>query len=316
MHGIDRVRFEETTQAWSDTPLKTVPWTRGLWLALLCFVATLLTTPVFGFALAEAHRRGQPLDEETWLLGYRLMASGHRLVWTGLNYSIPLLLILFAHEMGHYLQCRRWHITATLPYFGPSPTLMGTIGAFIWIKSPIFRKRSLLEVGISGPIAGFVLLLPFLGLGIWNSRVCPGVQAHGPFSFGTPLLMRLFEAVRFPGVPAADICLHPMAMAAWAGMLATAINLLPAGQLDGGHVAYAILGERGHTWLSRLVVAAMVLGGFLYWPWWVWAAILFFFRRHPLVFDTEPLGRGQRWLGLVAILMLILSFSVVPVRAG
>ncbi len=313
---MEWVRFEQATEPWRERPPRSSQWTRGLWLNILCFCATLLTTTVFGFALAEAYRHGQPLDQETWLLGYRLMASGRGLVWTGLSYSIPLLLILLAHEMGHYLQCRRWHITATLPYFGPSPTLMGTVGAFIWIKSPIYRRRSLLEVGIAGPIAGFVLLLPFLGLGIWNSKACPGVQAHSSFSFGTPLLMRILEAARFPGVSPADICLHPMAVAAWAGMLATAINLLPAGQLDGGHIAYAILGERGHAWLSGLVVSAMVLGGFLYWPWWAWAIVLFFFRRHPLVFDAEPLGPGQKWLGLAAILMLILSFSIVPVRAG
>ena len=131
-----------------------------------------------------------------------------------------------------------------------------------------------------------------------------------------PGLFRMLEAVRFPGVPPANICLHPMAMAAWAGLLATAINLLPVGQLDGGHIVYAVLGERGHRLVSWSVVILLALAGLLYWPWWIWALALLFFRRHPLIHDSEPIGRRRKLVSVSAILLLLLSFSLVPVRAG
>ena len=291
-------------------------WPKLWWLNLLCFAITLLSTTVFGFALASAFRRGQTFTEEDWLLGYQLMFHGSGLVWSGLVYSIPVILILLAHEMGHYVLCRRWQIEATLPFFGPSPTLLGTVGAFIWIRSPIYRRRSLFDVGIWGPIAGFVALIPFLVAGIWKSKVIVGVQTHGIFTFGSPLLFRFLEAIRFPGVSSTDICLHPMAVAAWAGLIATAINLLPVGQLDGGHIVYALWGERGHWLTSRLIIVAMALAGFLYWPWWIWALAMLLFRRHPLVYDVDALGPTRRWLSLLAILLLIMSISLVPVRAG
>jgi membrane-associated protease RseP (regulator of RpoE activity) len=144
--------------------------------------------------------------------------------------------------------------------------------------------------------------------------VVPGIQSHAAFSFGTPLLIRVVEMLRFPGVSAGNVSLHPMAMAAWAGLLATAINLLPVGQLDGGHISYALLGERAHRILSLVVLCAMAVAGYLYWPWLVWAAALFFFRRHPLIYDHSPPDNKRCLLGAGAVLMFVLSISVVPVR--
>ncbi len=289
-------------------------WPRKWWLHLLLFLPNsdhnddLRVCACRGVcAGASSHRdfyRG-------WLSPALHGGSG---IWIGLIYSIPLLLILLAHEFGHYVTCRRWRVDATLPYFGPSPTLLGTIGAFIWIRSPIYRRKSLFDIGVSGPIAGFIVLLPFLIAGVSMSRVVHGVHAFGPFVFGTPLLMRVVEWIRFPGVPPADICLHPMAMAAWAGLLATAINLLPVGQLDGGHILYAVFGERGHHIGSRILVFLLALAGFLYWPWWVWAAAMFFFRRHPLIYDHEPLGERRLMIAFAAILLFLVSISIVPVR--
>ena len=286
------------------------------WLNLLLLVSTFLSTTVFGFALRNSFAAGRALTETDWVWGFRLLFGGNRLVWSGIAYSIPLLLILLAHELGHYGMCRRWRIDATLPFFCPSPTLLGTVGAFIWIRSPIYRRRALFDVGISGPLLGFLVLLPFLVAGIWNSKVCPGYQINGEFSFGTPFFFRILENIRFPGVIAGNICLHPMAMAAWAGLLATAINLLPVGQLDGGLIVYAVLGERGHKSVSWIVIGLLAIGGLLYWPWWIWALAMLFFRRHPLIHDAEPIGRARRLISLSAILLLLLSFSVVPVRAG
>ncbi len=283
------------------------------WLHALLFVVTLFTTTVFGFALAASFSLGRALNEDFIADGYMRLVHGGN-IWTGLVYSIPLLLILLAHELGHYATCRRWNVDASLPYFGPSPTLLGTVGAFIRIRSPIYSRRSLFDIGVSGPLAGFTLLLPFLLAGVLMSRVVPGVQAQGPFAFGTPLLLRAVEEMRFPGVSAADISLHPMAMAAWAGLLATAINLLPVGQLDGGHIAYAVLGARAHRILSLVLVGGLAVCGLVYWPWWLWAIVMFFFRRHPLIYDEESIGPRRRALAVAALLLLAVSLCIVPVR--
>ena len=292
-------------------------WLRGPWLNVALFLLTLASTTVFGFAAALGFRHGRGLDDENILEGYRLLFHGSGEVWAGLAYSLPLLLILLFHEFGHYFTCQRRHVKATLPYFAPSPTLLGTLGAFISIRSPIYGRRGLFDIGISGPMAGFTVTLPFLFIGVWKSRVCSSAAGmHGMFSFGTPLLLRLLEAWRFPGVSPHQICLHPMALAAWAGLLATAINLLPVGQLDGGHILYAALGARGHSLVSRTTVGLLALAGFFYWPWWIWAVGMFFLRRHPLTYDAEPLGKQRRLLAAAAVILFLLSFSVVPVRVG
>ena len=287
---------------------------RRWWLHLLLFLLTLLTTTAFGFALAQSYSAARPLNEEFLAQGYLHLMRASSGLWVGAVYSIPLLLILLAHEFGHYFTCRKWGVNSTLPYFAPSPTLLGTFGAFIWVRSPIYNRRSLFDIGVSGPIAGFLVLIPFLIAGVWRSRVVHGIQTEGPFVFGTPILLSTLEWFRFPGVPSADICLHPMAMAAWAGLLATAINLLPVGQLDGGHILYAVLGERGHRVASLAFIGALVLFGFLYWPWWVWAVVMFFLRRHPLIYDQEPLGRRRLATTCAALLLFVLSMSIVPVQ--
>lgn len=289
---------------------------RTWWINVILFLLTLLSTTMFGAALTASFARGQALDDQGLLQGYSWLLHFDSHLWSGLSYSIPLLLILLAHEIGHYVQCLKWKVHATLPFFGPSPTLLGTVGAFIWIRSPIYNRRSLFDIGVSGPICGFVLLIPFLMAGIWQSRVCPGISEHAFLSFGTPLLFLIVEHFRFPGVATGDICLHPMAIAAWAGLLATAINLLPVGQLDGGHIIYGMLGRRSHTIVSRTVIALLGLAAFLYWPWAVWAIALFFFRQHPAIYDEEPLDNRRRLIGLAAALLLLLSFAPVPIRVA
>jgi membrane-associated protease RseP (regulator of RpoE activity) len=226
------------------------------------------------------------------------------------------LLILLTHEFGHYLACQRWKVQASLPYFLPSPTLLGTLGAFIRIKSPIYSRRSLFDIGVSGPLAGFAVLTPLLIAGVLLSRVVPGIGSHGDIVFGTPLLLRLAEWIRFPGVVPEDISLHPMARAAWAGLLATAINLIPIGQLDGGHILYSFFGEL-HRPLSRLFIAALLpLGFFFYWGWLFWAVLLFFLGMgHPYIDDQSRLDKTRLRLGIVALAVFLLSFSLAPVRS-
>jgi membrane-associated protease RseP (regulator of RpoE activity) len=292
-------------------------WPRFWWLNVLLFVATLLTTTVFGFALVESFSAGRPFDVDRLVSAWVRFARGDQGVWAGLGFSAPLMVILLAHEFGHYIVCAQRGVNASLPYFLPSPMLFGTFGAFIRIRTPIYTRKSLFDIGIAGPIAGFVVLLPFLIAGVWMSHIVRGAAERGPFLFGTPLALRIAEWIRFPHSSSSDILLHPMAMAAWAGLMATAFNLLPMGQLDGGHILYAVFGPRGHRLISSGVIAILALLGFLYWPWWFWGLVMFFLgRRHPLVYDGTLVSRERVMLSAFALLLFIVCISVVPVRAN
>lgn len=280
------------------------------------FLLTLATTTLFGSALVQSFSRGQPFDLDRLFDVYGHLAHPDRSLWSGLVFSVPLLLILLAHEFGHYVLSARRGVNASLPYFLPSPMLFGTFGAFIRIRSPIYTRKSLFDIGIAGPLAGFVALVPFLIVGISLSRVLRH-PAQAPFLFGVPLAIRFVEWIRFPGVTQAAILLHPMAMAALAGLLATAFNLLPMGQLDGGHIVYAVAGPRGHRVISATLIIVLALLGFLYWPWWFWAAVMFFLgRRHPLVYDQAPVSKSRLLLAGVALALFVLSISIVPVRTN
>ena len=285
-----------------------------MWFHVLLLALTLFTTTVVGAGLDVAFRAGRPPTLEDQFNVVTGLHSAPGVFLSGLPFSLTLLLILLAHEMGHYLTCRHYGINASLPYFLPAPTLIGTLGAFIRIRSLIYSRRQLFDVGIAGPIAGFVVLLPALVAGIAMSHVQAGIASQGEFVFGTPLLLRFAELLAFPRVDAADIALHPVARAAWFGLLATALNLLPIGQLDGGHILYAVMGD-WHKPLSRIFIAALIpIGLFCSISWLVWAGILFFFgMRHPVICDIAPLGRTRARLALLALLMLALSFTLVPV---
>lgn len=287
------------------------------WLHLGLFVLTLGSTTVVGAGLSQAFYSGQPFRVETDLVAMAHVLRDPAYVLSGLPFSLTLLAILFAHEMGHYLACVRYGVDASLPYFLPAPTLIGTLGAFIRIRSPIYSKRILFDIGIAGPIAGFVCLLPPLIAGIALSRIQPGVAAQGDLVFGTPLILLALESLFFPGVAPADIALHPVARAAWAGLLATALNLLPIGQLDGGHIVYAFLGDKT-KWFSRvmlvaLAVAAMFFSGYPL-TWLIWAALLLVFgMRHPVIYDPRPVGPLRMRLGWLALAIFLISFTLTPV---
>jgi membrane-associated protease RseP (regulator of RpoE activity) len=290
-------------------------WVRFWWLNLFLFLATLVTTTVFGFALVQSFSSGRPFDVDLLLDAWVRLGRGDTALFAGLDFSAPLLLILLAHEFGHYLVCARREINASLPYFLPSPLLFGTFGAFIRIRSPIYTRKNLFDVGIAGPLAGFAVLLPFLIAGVCASHVAPALEERSAFLFGAPLAMRLIEWIKFPHASPSAIALHPMALAAWVGLFATAFNLLPLGQLDGGHILYAVFGQRGHRWVSTGMVALLALLGFLYSPWWVWAAVMFFLgRRHPLVYDSTPISKPRVLLSAMALLLFLVSISIVPVR--
>ncbi len=284
------------------------------WLHALLLVATLVSTTVVGAGMAQSFAQNRPIDFGESLTGYLRMWHDPSYLLPGLPFSLTLLTILLAHEFGHYLTARHYLVDASLPFFIPFPSLIGTMGAFIRIRSPILSKRVLFDIGIAGPLAGFVALLAPLVAGVALSKVVPGIGHRGDLIFGTPLLLQFAEWVRFPGVPLQDIYLHPVARAAWVGLLATALNLLPIGQLDGGHILYAFLGERT-GYLSRVFVFILVLMGmFVAYSWLFWAVLLYFFAmRHPAIFDPHRLGRFRTVLGVVALAILILSFTMAPV---
>ncbi len=287
------------------------------WLHILLFAATLLTTTVVGAGLQFDFDRNLSFDIEHNMVAFQRAWSQPWTLWSGLPFSITLITILLAHELGHYLACVYYRVDASLPYFLPAPTLTGTFGAFIRIRSAIYSKRILFDIGIAGPLAGFVFLLPALGVGLAFSKIIPGIAHQGSIHFGMPALLWLLEKAIFPGVPSTDVFLHPVARAAWIGILATALNLLPIGQLDGGHILYAVAGER-HVLVSRIFLALLIpLGIFFWWVWLFWAVILFFLgRRHPSIYDPEPLDAARRRLGWLAMLVFFLCFTLAPVRQG
>lgn len=231
---------------------------------------------------------------------------------SGFSFSLPLLLILLAHELGHYCACLYYQLDATLPYFLPAPTFIGTFGAFIRIRSIIYSRGVLFDVGVAGPIAGVVVLMPFLFFGVWLSHVAPEVASSGDLVFGTPLLIRFFENIFFPGIAADAIYLHPMARAAWVGIFATALNLLPIGQLDGGHIVYAVT-PRWAKKITLAAIAVLIPLGYWYPPWWGWALILYLLgRRHPQIYDDAMLDGRRRAVALLALAIFVLCFMAAP----
>lgn len=249
-----------------------------------------------------------------------------RTVWTdpvllgiGLTFAATALTILLAHELGHYIACRRYGLPCTLPYFLPVPIGFGTLGAFIRIYAPIRSKRELFDVGVAGPIAGFVTLLPFLFYGVAHSQPVdlsrlPLTGGAGLIAPGRSLAIELVARV-FHGPLGPDVYLdlHPMALGAWLGLFATALNLLPLGQLDGGHILYSVIGR----WQRRLAIPLWIglaaIG--VHWPgWWVWCVIVFLLGLfHPPLRDERvPLDPKRRALAVLALVIFVLSFVPTP----
>jgi len=284
------------------------------WLYSLLFALTLLTTTMVGAAMQSDFDRNLPFDVERALMMYGWVWGHPAILLRGLPFSLTLMTILLAHEFGHYLAAQYHRVDASLPYFLPSP-FMGTFGAFIRVRSPIYSKRVLFDIGVSGPVAGFVFLLPALAIGLAFSKAIPGIAHQGSLVFGVPGLLKLMEGLIFPGTPTADIYLHPVARAAWVGIFTTALNLLPIGQLDGGHILYAFF-PAWHRLVSRVVAVLLLpLAYFSGWPAWaLWAvAMLWLGRYHPMIVDAAKLSDGRRKLGWTAAAIFLLCFMFAPV---
>jgi membrane-associated protease RseP (regulator of RpoE activity) len=268
-----------------------------------------------GAIMQSDFERNVPFELEQSLEQWGDFWSHPAALLQGLPYSLTLLLILLAHEFGHYLASAFHQVDSSLPYFLPSPVL-GTFGAFIRIRSPIYTRRALFDIGIAGPLAGFIFLLPALAVGIAFSKVIPGIAHEGSHHFGIPALQWLLERIIFPSAASGDIYLHPVARAAWVGMFATAMNLLPIGQLDGGHILYSFFPAR-HRAVSKALCILMLPLGIFWTPWFVWAVVLWLLgRRHPMIYDATEPGAARRKLGWLALAIFVLCFTWQPFADG
>jgi len=301
----------------SEPPSAPPPTRWGLAAAL--FVATFFTSTTLGAVWTLYSRLDVMVDESIapWLSPTVVRSVWSRPEWLqlGLQYSLPLLFILLCHELGHYLTCRRYRIASTPPYFIPVPIALGTLGAFIRIRSQFPDKRRLFDVAVAGPIAGFVALLPFLVYGLAHS---PPVRTSS-----VPIFLP-GNSIAIAGIsrwlhgelpPGTFLYLHPFVLAAWVGLLATSINLLPVGQLDGGHILYALAGGR-HRAIATVAWGAIALGAFFSLGWLLWAAIVLLIGLgHPPVTDpTIGLDGKRKVVAGLALLILVVSFMPSPER--
>ena len=291
---------------------------RPLWPALVLFLLTLISTLAVGSEFARSYaRNSEPFSESgdpfaTMLLPF----EQPKLLLLGIPFSFTLLGILLAHELGHYFACKAYGIDVSYPYFIPAPTLFGTFGAFIRIRSPITTRRALFDVGIAGPVVGFLVAVPAMALAVAGSKTIPGVQSTAAIVFGTPPLMRFFIALFHPHVNPSWLLLSPVGRAAWVGFFATALNLLPLWQLDGGHIVYSLTSKQHYRISIGVALGLLVLGGYSWAGWYFWGGLLLILTLrlgHPPVLDQwEPLGASRKIWAIAALAIFLLCFTPWP----
>ena len=310
----DQLRSSEIPEDWAIQQYRAsvpAPSAFSQWgLPLGLFILTVITTLWAG---AYQLRPDRNIGAWDFLITYP-----HHLV-LGLPFAGTLLVILVTHEFGHYILSRIHRIPASLPLFIPGPPhFIGTFGAIIRMRTPIMNRRALFDIGVAGPIAGFVAAVVALIVGLSLSEVIPRERVYG-LQLGEPLLLQFFAWTIFGPIPESyDIVLHPVGFAAWFGFFVTAINLIPLGQLDGGHVAYAVFGHRQRT-LAFTVIPILVYLGLTGWPGWLlWVALAGLVGvSHPPVVDPEAgLGKKRIWVAWSALGIFIVSFSPVPFYFG
>jgi membrane-associated protease RseP (regulator of RpoE activity) len=294
------------------------PSRKSLALAGLLFLLTLCTSLVAGAQFSVAFAHNESVSVEEFVRAFKLLYQHPAALLTGLPFAATLLTILLAHELGHFFACRHHHIRTSYPFFIPAPTLIGTFGAFILLRSPIRNTRALFDVGASGPFVGFLFAVPALIYGVLAAKIVPGLAdpSNSEVTFGVPLILHFLATIFHPGVPVDTLLLHPVGRAAWVGLFATSLNLLPSGQLDGGHILRS-LSARSHRLVSTVLPALLVLLGFFrHWTgWYIWAAILFglrFLRSAP-IYDDTPLDPDRRFTALLALLIFLLCFMPAPI---
>lgn len=307
-----------TSQSSLPSPPQKSPFALNrIWLNIVLFVVTVFSTFFVGFSWSINFRYAETIFQNgEFALGTEAFFDP-QVVGLSLLYAVTLIGILLSHELGHFLACRYYRIEATLPFFIPAPTIVGTMGAFIKIRSPITRKRQLFDIGVAGPLMGFCLSVPLLILGLSLSKAIPSVPQEGSIIFGEPLLLKLVGGVIFANVPSDfDVILHPIGFAGWVGILVTALNLFPIGQLDGGHILYAMIGKRSARY-SRWILTIFLIMGVLFWiGWFVWALLIGMLGvKHPRIIDEDlPLSQGRKAIAFLVILIFILSFIPDPIK--
>jgi len=245
-----------------------------------------------------------------------LLTIGSTFFVGGFLYSLAIMTILLCHEMGHYLMTRRYGVLSTLPFFIPFPMPpFGTFGAVIKMKGVILNKRALFDIGVAGPLAGFIVALPFIIIGIKLSKVKFVIKSQSEMMLGNPLLFTILQGILVGDIPKGfDLVLHPLAYAGWVGLFVTALNLLPIGQLDGGHAVYAVFGEKS-KWVFRIVIALLALLAVFYNPGWLTLVILLFIFgvRHPAPYDSKTgLNPTRKVVACIMLMIFILSFIPAP----
>jgi len=337
--GTTRAQFKINLRMSDPAPITTeferaipvfvaAPRRQRYWLHVLLLLLTLFTTTVVGSHMQSNFQKGFSVfaeDEDSFAPFFPIADVYHHPshLLLGLPFSLTLMAILMAHEMGHYLYCVRYNVSATLPFFIPFPSLIGTLGAFIRIRSPIRSRTALFDIGIAGPIAGFVVACVVLVFALPLSKVGVSLASSPPayVELYYPLIFKLVHGLLATigllhgpsALPLDQLFLHPVAIAAWVGMFATALNLLPGGQLDGGHIIFSIA-PRAHRFVSRLTILCLIpMAVYLWAGWLLWAVLLeLSSMRHPQVADW-PRVRGVRaWLAIFAALMLILTLAPAP----
>ncbi|MFZ0684934.1 MAG: site-2 protease family protein [Terriglobales bacterium] len=308
---------------WEQPPQPAVwvlPPPRQRWgLHLLLLAATFLSTLTVGARIYANFALHQPAfsfnDENIPLFPIQWMWQSPARLMQGLSFSLALMFILLAHEMGHYLYARHYHVQATLPFFIPFPSLIGTFGAFIRIKSSIPTRAALFDIGIAGPIAGFIpsCAAVLVGLNLSHPLMFVGPLDNEP---GFPPAFYLAARLLHLDVPVTSLSLHPIAVAGWVGMFATALNLLPGGQLDGGHILFSVF-PKLHRWVSLAVVIALVpLAKYCWMGWLIWAVVLWLTSQHPPTPSRQQISPRRKLLAVSAIVMLSLAFTPTPITGA
>lgn len=275
-------------------------------LPIILFLLTVFTTLWAGaYQTYNGSARG-PLN---------FLMTSPEMLWKGIPFASALLFILTTHELGHYVLSKIHRVPASLPLFIPGPPyFIGTFGAIIRMRGPILSRRALFDIGVAGPLAGFVVAVVVLIIGLSLSTVVDRTATIG-LQLGEPLLLQFLSWVVIgPLPPEADVVLHPIGFAAWFGLFVTSLNLLPIGQLDGGHVAYALWGRRQRI-MALVFVPILLVLGFVGWPGWLlWAFMAGIWGLgHPPVMDPYvPLGRNRTIVGWIAFAVFVLTFVPVP----
>ena len=299
------------------TPVPPRPSIRSLYLAGVLFLLTLCTCLVAGTQFAVAYAKNQAVSVDEFFNAFKLFYQHPIALAAGLPFALTLLAILLAHELGHVFACRHHHIRASYPFFIPFPSLIGTFGAFILIRSPIRTARALFDVGASGPLVGFVFAVPALAYGVLHAKIVPGLDNTQKVDlvFGIPLLLRFFAAMVHPGISPGTLLLHPIGRAAWVGLFATSLNLLPVAQLDGGHILRSFSASLHRSISISLPLVLLALGLFGFWQgWYIWGVLLFgmrFLRIAP-IYDPASLDSSRRWGAFFALLVFLLCFMPAP----